>query len=164
MQRGFTLVELLVVLLVLGIAAGGVSLAVESGRAHDPRRSVEQLRLSLEAAAAQGSIRGRRIAVELLADGYRFSELDRHGEWRRLGDDPVLRSRPLPEGMRWLGVEAASGRSPGADTLSRRRIEFGPRAPRFRLQLAHEGTVHTLDSDLSGRVWLNTGPAAEALR
>ncbi len=164
MQRGFTLVELLVVLLVLGIAAGGVSLAVESDRAHDPHRAVEQLRLSLEAAAAQGSIRGRRIAVELVADGYRFSELDRHGEWRRLNDDPVLRSRTLPEGMRWLGLEAVTTGASDTATLAVRRIDFGTRPPRFRLQLAHDGTMHTLESDLSGRVWLNTRGVTEARR
>lgn len=164
MQRGFTLVELLVVLLVLGIAAGGVSLAVENGRAHDPRRAVEQLRLTLEAAAAQASIRGRRIAVELVADGYCVSELDRHGEWRRLSDDPALRGRILPEGLRWIGLETAPGSASGTHALSARRIEFGARSPRFRLQLAHDGTVHTLESDLSGRVWLNRGGAAEARR
>lgn len=160
MQRGFTLIELLVVLLVLGIAAGGVSLAVESSRAHDPQRAVMQLRLSLEAAATQASIRGRRIAVELLADGYRFVELDRHGEWRRLTEDPVLRDRILPDSLRWMRLDAESPSVRSATALPR-RIEFGSRAPRFLLHLAHSETVYTLESDLSGRVQLSAHAATD---
>ncbi len=164
MQRGFTLIELLVVLLVLGIAAGGVSLAVESSRTHDPQRAVEQLRLSLEAAAAQARIRGRRIAVELVPDGYRFVELDRNGEWRRVTDDPVLRDRILPDGVRWMSFGAGTQSTRDTDKLPQRRIEFSTRAPRFRLQLSHAGAVHTLESDLSGLVKLDTKAATSAIR
>ncbi|MDD3677192.1 type II secretion system protein, partial [Thauera propionica] len=35
-QRGFTLVELMVTLLVLGIATSGVGLLIDSSRARDP--------------------------------------------------------------------------------------------------------------------------------
>ena len=55
--RGFSLVEVLVTLLVLGIAAGAMSLAVTADRERDPAVAVEQLRKALETAAYRASIR-----------------------------------------------------------------------------------------------------------
>ena len=40
MQRGFTLVELLVVLVIVGIAGGGIALALDRARADDSEREV----------------------------------------------------------------------------------------------------------------------------
>jgi general secretion pathway protein H len=154
-QRGFTLVELMVTLLVLGIAVSGVGLLVDSARARDPQAAVEQLRRALENAAARAEIRGRTIALEFSVDGYHFVELDRHGEWRPLSADAQLAPRRLPDGLAWAGLRTgASGpaRTPSSASPLHRRIAFSSRAPRYRLQLRQGATLHTLDGDIAGRV------------
>lgn len=149
-QRGFTLVELMVALLVLGIAVGGVGLLVDSARTRDPQAAVEQLRRALENAAARAEIRGRALALEFSVDGYRFVELDRHGEWRPLGAGTPLAPRRLPDGLVWAGLRA--GVSGAASSPVQRRIAFTGRAPHYRLQLRHGTSLHTLEGDISGSV------------
>ena len=149
-QHGFTLVELMVTLLVFGIAVGGVGLMVDSVRARDPQAAVEHLRRALETAAARAEIRGRRLALEFAADGYRFAELDRHGEWRALETDTLLAPRQLPEGLDWAGLYIGGQRALASPL--HHRIVFGSRPPRYRLQLRHGNTLHTLDGDMTGRV------------
>lgn len=158
MQRGFTLVEILVVLAILGIAIGGVSLAVGSARAHDADLALERLRHSLEACAERASIRGRPLALELLADGYRFAAPDDDGRWREFAEAPLFSPRQLPDTLRWLGL-----RTGNAGTA--RRLEFGQRPPRFELALqGPHGTV-LLVGDPSGRVVRRApGATAEAAR
>ena len=153
-QHGFTLVELMVTLLVLGIAVGGVGLMVDSVRARDPQAAVGHLRRALENAAARAEIRGRRLALEFTVDGYRFVELDRHGEWRPLETDATLAPKRLPEGLDWAGLHI-DGKHAFESPLQH-RIVFGSRPPRYRLQLRHGSTLHTLDGDMTGRVQHST--------
>lgn len=151
MQRGFTLVELLVVLVIAGIALGGVRFAVSAVQAHDAERALEQLRRGLEACAERAAIRGRPLALELLADGYRYVEMDDDGRWRAFAEAPLFVPRQLPEELRWLELRTTAGAA--------RRLAFGQRAPRFELALrGSQGTVR-LHGDPAGRVVLQRDPA-----
>ena len=47
--RGFSLIELLVVMLIVGIIAGGASLGIDAARANDTELATEHLRRALEA-------------------------------------------------------------------------------------------------------------------
>lgn len=100
MQRGFTLVELLVVLLIIGIAGGGVALALDRTQTDDSEREVERLRRALEGAAYRAELRGRPLAVDFLTDGYRFSERQPDGGWKRLETPPELSPRAFASGLR----------------------------------------------------------------
>lgn len=141
--RGFTLVELLVVMIVIGIAIAGASLGLDALRGRDSALAAERLRWVLEASAERAQVRGRPIAMELLADGYRFSALDADGRWIAFDEPPVFAEKLLPPPMRWeLRVE---GRP--AD-----RLVFGTRAPRFELVLrTPEGDI-TLSGSETGAV------------
>lgn len=150
--RGFSLVEVLVTLLVLGIAAGAMSLAVTADRERDPAVAVEQLRKALETAAYRASIRGQRLAIEFQADGYRFTSLDRHGQWQRIDADPALQPRRLPAGLAWHSLATSSRQAGTTASPAHRRIEFGTRPPQYRLALAHEGVLHVLDGSRAGSV------------
>ncbi|MDD3675907.1 MAG: prepilin-type N-terminal cleavage/methylation domain-containing protein [Thauera propionica] len=149
-QRGFTLVELMVTLLVLGIATSGVGLLIDSSPARDPQAAVEQLARALEKAAARAEIRGRALALEFTVDSYRFVELDRHGEWLPVRADSQLASRRLPEGLSWAGLR--TGDSGSLASPLHRRIAFSNRPPRYQLELRHGTSLHTLEGDISGRV------------
>jgi general secretion pathway protein H len=117
---GFTLIEVLVVLTIVGLVLSGVSWSVEALRHRDG---------DLAATAERAQIRGQPIAIELLPDGYRFSVLDPDGRWIAWEAPPVFAERRLPESFRWGTLSGGSG--------VERRIIFGIRAPRFEL------TVHT---------------------
>jgi general secretion pathway protein H len=149
-HAGFTLIELLVTLLVLGIAASGAGVLVEHVRARDPEAAVLRLKHALERATTLAEIRGRQLAIEFVVDGYHFAELDPQGEWLRVDTDPGLSPQRLPEGLTWTGLRI--GESGPLSSPLHRRISFGSRGPRYRLQLEHDGKLHNLDGDIVGRV------------
>ncbi len=175
MQRGFTLVELLVVLMIVGIAGGGIALALDRAQADDSEREVERLRRVLEGAAYRAELRGRALAVDFLPDGYRLSEHQPDGGWKRLEAPPELAPRAFASGLRLgaLRVGERSGRQalPGATSQAGtigavaaeshaapmeagggRRIVFGSRAPAFELELAGEGKRYRIAGRIDGRV------------
>lgn len=85
-QRGFTLIELMVVLVIVGIATAALGLSIRS----DPLRVLrdDAQRLAERFAVAQSEVRGdgRSIAWQADADGYRFVR----GAWTDDGGVPVV--------------------------------------------------------------------------
>ncbi len=128
---GFTLIEVLVVIAIIGLVASGLSLSLDALRARDTHRELERLRLVLEATAERARVHGQAIAFELLPDGYRFSRIDTDGRWLPLEEKPIFVSRELPDDMRWGSVQNDLGDD--------QRLVFSQRAPRFVLGL-HLGT------------------------
>jgi len=165
MQRGFTLVELLVVLAIVGIAGSGIALALDRVHADDSEHEVERLRRALEGAAYRAELRGRALAVDFLPDGYRFSELQPDGGWLRLGAPPELAPRAFTSGLRLasLRIERTSRQAmpAGSDSTASagmtegdgsRRIIFGTRPPSFELALAVEGASYRIRGSIDGRI------------
>lgn len=165
--RGFSLIELLVVMLIVGIIAGGASLGIDAARANDTELATEHLRRALEAAAERAEVRGRPLAVDFLGDGYRFAELGANGRWQALEEAPLFVSRQLPAALRAVALELPDQRAPApaADATAALepaapgalRLVFGTRAPRFTLHLADGGRALRLVGDLSGRVERHAG-------
>jgi general secretion pathway protein H len=85
-RSGFTLVELLMVVAILGLAAGAVVMSVP-----DPRPPVgaeaERFAARLVRAREEAVLTNRSIAVEATARGYGFSQFD-GVEWTALADGP----------------------------------------------------------------------------
>ncbi len=99
---GFTLVELLVVLMVIGLAAGLVYAKLES----DPRRVLDnearRLAAAMEHAASLAQWRNQVLGISAGGAGYRFWRRESSVEgdrWVPLADDDVLLPRALGSEM-----------------------------------------------------------------
>ena len=90
--RGFTLIELMVVLVIIGICTAGIGLGL--GSLLDPARQLRQeselLAQRLQVARDEARIDGRPIRWQASAEGYRFSRRDSEG-WVDLQRDDLLR-------------------------------------------------------------------------
>jgi general secretion pathway protein H len=104
-EAGFTLVELMVVLAVMGLLAG---VAVWRWPEGSGRVRADAIALSSRVAAArdQAIISGRPLALEIDASGYRFVERGEQG-WQPVAE-PALRERNWSRGVR--PADAASTR------------------------------------------------------
>lgn len=146
--RGFTLIEMLVVIAILGILSTFVALST----APDPRRGAaieaERLGLLLEAAAQEALWGGRAIAWSADAKGYRFLQAESERRWEPIIDDEVFRPRLLAEGTGISGIEVEGQTLPSGAPLV-----FSPaHAPLFRITLSAPQGALVLRSLPSGKV------------
>jgi general secretion pathway protein H len=114
--RGFTLIEILVVVLIIGIVTAGIVLSVNvAGRDNELEKESTRLVELLKYAHEQAELQTRDFGVLFRENGYEFLTYDpRRGIWRDVYEDDALRDRVLPAG---LGVRL---------TLEGRPVVFKP--------------------------------------
>lgn len=100
-QRGFTLIEILVVVLIIGIMVAGTVLSV--GVAHGDRE-LENERDRLLALTSyvreQGAMQNREFGMRCFQGGYEFLAYNaRLNRWERVEEEPTMRARLLPQGI-----------------------------------------------------------------
>jgi general secretion pathway protein H len=100
--RGFTLLELLVVMMIIGIIVSFAVLSV----GQDPTRKVEEevhrLNALIELARQEGMLEAQEFAVQIHRNGYQFLQLqqnDKAWQWQPITGKGVFRPRCLPPGM-----------------------------------------------------------------
>jgi general secretion pathway protein H len=96
-QRGFTLLEILVVVLIIGIVVSLATLAIHDDPAQRARTEVERFGALVTLASQEAVLQSREIAVEFATDGYKFLEFE-DGNWSEPKDD-MFRARTLPQDM-----------------------------------------------------------------
>ncbi len=141
-QRGFTLLELLVVLVIAGILLGTVALNANPGDRQVLQSEAQRIALLLQLARDEAIVRNQPIAFE--ADDYRYRFLIRKNDsWLALVDDELLREREFRRAPVSLLLQPASG-----DRLPL-RIVFGrePVDKAFTLTLALGGQSSTIRAD-----------------
>jgi len=98
-SHGFTLIEILVVVVIAGIISSIV--LVSMGTLRDDRSlqtEVYRMASLIELAADEAELQGRDFGIEILRRGYRFVEYDPYTDrWTDIVGDEVLRQRSLPE-------------------------------------------------------------------
>ena len=90
-QAGFTLLELLVACLIVGILAATVSFAIPDRGAHLGHEADRLARL-LAIAKEEALLRAAPIRLDSDLDGYRFL-VWRERRWQPIDEDPLLRAR-----------------------------------------------------------------------
>ena len=116
---GFTLAEVLVMLLVIGLAAGLAYARLDSDPRRDVEREAKRLAAALEHAAALAQWRNETLGVSAGGAAYQFwrrvpsTEGDR---WLPFTGDEILARRALPEPLVAVAREYA-GRSVPADAI-----------------------------------------------
>lgn len=125
-NAGFSLIELLVVVVILGVVAAAAVLSIGALRSDDPIE-VEARRLTalIELISEEALVQGRDFGVEFFTDGYRFLSWDPDSRlWSVVADEALMRRRLLPEGLRLaLAVEGREVVVAGEDRLRNRRQE-----------------------------------------
>jgi len=120
-ERGFTLIEMLVVLMIMGLFLGLVSAITRPDDRAVVRLEAERLAQLLDFAAAEAQLTGKSIAWTADGSGYRFWRLGEDSAWSEIGDSELLRARTLPQGMVVSGFRVENMRPQGA-----MRLEFAP--------------------------------------
>lgn len=134
-QHGFTLVELMVVLVVIGITLGMTMLQLMPDNRAVLRQEAQRLALLLENAGLEAQASGRTLAWSGEASHYRFWKKNDYNDWVRIEDDPVFRPRNLPDGIRIGPITVEDLPIKPGDHLSLGSYGF---ALPFRIRIANE--------------------------
>lgn len=109
-DAGFTLLELMAVILIIGIIVSFATLSIGQNTSRIVQDEVERLHGLIRLAGEEAVLQGRELALEFGRDKYRFLELGSEG-WQPIEEDKMFRERPLPETVEFElmleGVEAS---------------------------------------------------------
>ena len=157
---GFTLIEILVVIVVLGIAAAAASIAYSGDDAGAATREARRFAGAIEHAAARAQVRAETLGVSAESAGWRFWRRDpERGTWQPLADDDVLAPRSLPAAMQLRAANFA-GAPVAADAILPLRPS-GRNDP-FAFTLAASTVTLEVAADPLNRVVLTRLPGTPA--
>src|SRR5471030_3396075 len=89
---GFTLLELLVVLVIVGVVLGTVSLNALPSQQQSMQQEAQRIALLLQLARDEAIVRNRQIAFEAGSESYRFL-VRNDKQWELVTQDDLLRER-----------------------------------------------------------------------
>ncbi|WP_042339372.1 GspH/FimT family pseudopilin [Paraburkholderia ferrariae] len=120
--RGFTLLEMLVVLLIAGLLISLASLSLSRNPRTDLNEEAQRLALLFETADDEAQVRARPIAWQPVSGGFRFDVRTGDG-WRPLRDD-LLGPRGWEGGVTGVSIDYPGG----DDDTHANRLVFGTEA------------------------------------
>jgi len=99
-QRGFTLLEVMVTVVLIAIVAGFALLSAGGGGLQEQvAKEARRLALLLERHRQEALLRGDQRGVYFTETGYQFQVLDENGDWQPLQETEMLTEHRLPEGL-----------------------------------------------------------------
>lgn len=156
---GFTLVEVLVVLVIITIVIGVVAAKLIPSAGDKAREEAERLVGLLQTARQEALLNGRLYAFAASEQGYRFLRLEGNGRLRPVEDDELLRERQLP-----AGVHIVALRIEGAGDAAKDGVLLSPTGemPAFVLVIEDEATRWSIVGRPQGEFVLETDGYARA--
>jgi general secretion pathway protein H len=151
-RAGFTLIEILVAMVIIGVLSVVLVVAASPGEASHARTEAHRLAALLELALAEARASGESIAWSPSPDGYVFLRKGEDGEWHGFPADSPYRRRSLPAGVSLGAVQF------GAQPLKTgERIVITPYGLNGAIQatIAGGGRSITLRGGALGRVTLD---------
>ena len=137
--RGFTLLELMIVIVLIGVLVGMVSFATGMNPARQARQEADALAGMIRQLRQQAVLESQEHGVRLSTDGYRAMRLGVRG-W-----EPVSSFHRWPDNMRLRLKHDGYSVSLGADE--------GP--PQLLMLSSDETSTFTLTFETRGRDWLS---------
>ena len=100
-SSGFTLIEIMIVVVIIGVISAGVLLSVNlTGRDNELEKESDRLLTLVNYAREQSEMQTREYGIVVHEDGYQFVAYDtRRRLWRQIYEDEALRLRKLPDGL-----------------------------------------------------------------
>jgi general secretion pathway protein H len=123
--RGFTLIEVMIVLSIIAVVATTLTLNIGSRRGPDDE--LERLRRVLEAVAERAQIRGTPMRLEFVGKAYRISSFDTRGNWTPVRGEAPFSDHEAPD-LTWIGLTINGQAAPA-------KLVFGSVMPDFVLRV-----------------------------
>lgn len=98
-SKGFTLLELLIVMVIIGVIVGAATLSIPHNKTSQIEKEAQRFQALLKLARDEAVFQSRSVGVLFEESGYQFMRSgEEQGNWLALSDKQ-LRPRVLPEGF-----------------------------------------------------------------
>ena len=156
LSRGFTLVEILVVLVIIGITIALISVNFRRDPKSELRTEAQRLTLLLQAARTEAITTGKPLAWIALPHAYGFYQRDAERRWSVALTEPPFAQTALPTQISVADVNINRAQMPIDTPLV--FSASGLNQP-FRLELAAGGERMQVQGDAGGHIGVNEAVA-----
>ena len=112
---GYSLVELLIVLVVIGIMLSITALSMGNFEADPAEKAINRLRYNVELLSNEAIIRSEMLGLGFFEDGYAFFRMDEDGNaWQLIEDDRLLKEQTFEAGVIGQAFLAGEGLVPSS--------------------------------------------------
>ncbi len=167
-SSGFSLVELMVVLVIMGLVASAVILTLPGSGEGLPDEA-DRFAAALDRASQETILSGLALGVRVGPEGYEFVRLTRRGDWAVIEGTKSLDASPWYDGTQIvieqsayrLGADGIGGRVRDQESREARAREAGLPDIRFdptglvtpfRIALERDGSRYVVSGDATGTI------------
>lgn len=98
-MSGFTLIEIMVVLLIVAITIGMISVNLSRSDNNRVQEEADRIVILLQSAREEAILQGQVFVVQFGNDAYHFLRLNEKGKLEKIETDDILSPRVLPDGV-----------------------------------------------------------------